>query len=76
MKSFICVKHSVLWASLIISYCLAGSLLGTGPIMYPVENDDNCPTEGTAFDSDKKDTGTERCSAYWIGAKTKSIRKT
>ena len=55
-----------------INYCMAGTLHNAGLIMYPLENDDNCPTEGTAFDADK--TGT--CAAYYVGAKTTSIRKT
>jgi hypothetical protein len=45
--------------------------------MATLDNDDNCPTEGTAFDSNEEDVSlASLCSYYWVGAKTKSIKKT
>jgi len=45
--------------------------------MATLDNDDNCPTEGTAFDSNAQDVSlASLCSYYWVGAKTKSIKKT
>ena len=39
------------------------------------EYQDACPTEGTAFDSNFQDQSGSLCSAYWVGLKTKSIKK-
>ena len=42
-----------------------------------IDNDDSCPTEGTAFDSSNEDySAIQTYSAFWVGAKTKSIKKT
>jgi hypothetical protein len=44
-------------------------------MFFSAEYQDACPTEGTAFDSNFDDTSGSLCSAYWVGLKTKSIKK-
>ena len=56
---------------------LARTLLAQSTIMSIIDNDDDCPTEGTAFDSNYYDGSVGALiSFYWVGAKTKSIKKT
>jgi len=54
----------------------AGSLILEEILFFNAEYQDACPTEGTAFDSNFDDTSGSLCSAYWVGLKTKSIKKT
>ena len=56
---------------------LARTLLAQSTIMSIIDNDDDCPTEGTAFDSNYQDLSAgELYSFFWVGAKTKSIKNT